>query len=92
MTVNEIPAVVGTSSTQVATVAKNRYSFLISAPSQFRVSLSFRGPAVLDKSLTIYPGQNPIYLCRDDYGDLMDYGLFAIAPNAQSLNIIEAIM
>lgn len=85
----EVSVSVGTSSTEVLGPSKSRQEILISAPSQFRVSFGFRGAAVLDQGLTIYPGMPPIRLCREYYGDLLDYGLNAIAPSAQQLNVID---
>jgi hypothetical protein len=92
MKINEVTVSVGTVSTLVIGVSVNRYALIIAAPSQFRVSLAFKKPAVLDQCITLYPGDPPLKICRDEFGDVFDYDMHAIAPNAQQLNLIEVLL
>lgn len=81
---------VGLTDTPLLGPNPQRKALILVAPSTNRYTVSFNGTAVLDAGLTIYPGQAPVVIDRDTYGD-WTFGevraISAVAP--QPVTVID---
>lgn len=59
---------VGTSDSPLLPANRQRVGLIISAPATNRITISLKGPAVLDKGITLYPSLHPLILSPNDFG------------------------
>jgi hypothetical protein len=81
---------VGTTDSPLLGPNPQRKAIIFVAPATNRYTVSFTGAAVLDQGLTIYPGQPPMNLDRDVYGDAFIEEVRAISAGvAQIVSVID---
>lgn len=67
-----------------------RKAVIISAPVTNRITLSFGGPAVLDKGINLYPGSSPLVLGGDWCLCWITEDIFAISAVAdQVIGVVD---
>jgi hypothetical protein len=59
---------VATTDSPLAPANGHRKSILISCPPTNRISLAFGQAAVLDQGITLFPGERPFLMDRNDFG------------------------
>jgi hypothetical protein len=81
---------IGLADTQLLGSNPKRIAVYIGAPLTNRFTLSFKGPAVLDQGITLYPLTAPFYLTFDHVGEAIHEPIQAISAVApQNVNVLE---
>lgn len=87
---NKQQTLIATTDSQLLGPNPNRHSLLISSGLSNRFTISFGDAAVLDKDITIYPGQAPLILRYDDFGGAITEEIRAISAGAaQFVSVVE---
>lgn len=73
------PILVGAGSTQVMGTNVKRTCLIVNSPPTNRITIAFGTPAVLDAGITANPGQLPLRLCIEEYGEMIQRDIFAVS-------------